>query len=131
MYLVRAGEGDAAVRGITGVSANTIFSDYLSEQGIPFVPIDHELDAAGAVLSGEVDAVMVDHGYAVQKLARYQGLLETAGPRVLLDRGLGIGVRPGSELKDRFDDGLAAMKADGTLNALIVEWLGEDASTFE
>ncbi len=89
------------------------------------------MDAADAALSGEVDAVMVDHGYAVQKLALRRGLLEMAGPRALLDRGLGMGVRPGSELKDKFDDGLAAMKADGTLNALIVQWLGEDASTFE
>ncbi len=131
VYLVRVGEGDAAVRGRIGVSANTIFSDYLSEQGIPFVPLDHDLDVADTVLSGEVDAVMVDHGYAVQKLALRRGLLEMAGPRALLDRGLGMGVRPGSELKDKFDDGLAAMKADGTLNALIVAWLGEDASTFE
>ena len=131
VYLVRAGEGDAALRGRVGVSANTIFSDYLSEQGIPFVSIDHELDVVDAVLSGEVDAVMVDHGYAVQNLAQRQGLLEMAGPRVLLDRGLGMGVRPGSELKDRFDDGLAAMKADGTLNGLIVKWLGEEAATFE
>ena len=131
VYLVRAGEGDAAVRGRVGVSANTIFSDYLSGQGIPFVSLRHELDAADAVLSGEVDAVMVDHGYAVQKLAQRRGLLEMAGPRVLLDRGLGMGVRPGSELKDGFNDALAAMRADGTLNALIVKWLGEDASTFE
>ncbi len=131
VYLVRAGEGNAAVRGRIGVSANTIFSDYLSEQGVPFVSLDHALDAADAVLSGKVDAVMVDHGFAVQKLEQYQGMLEMAGPRVPLDRGLGMGVRSGSELKDRFDDGLAAMKADGTLNALIVEWLGEDAAAFE
>ena len=131
VYLVRAGEGDAAVQGIIGVAANTIFSDYLTEQGTPFVPLAHELDEIGALLTGEADAVMVDHGYAVQKLAQHAGMLEMAGPRVSLDQGLGMGVRPDSELKKKFDDELAAMKADGTLNALIVEWLGEDASTFE
>jgi len=131
VYLVRAGEGDAALQGRIGVSAHTIFSDYLSEQGIPFVPLDHELDAADAALSGEVDAVMVDHGYGVQKLAQHAGLLEMAGPRVLLDQGLGMGVRPGSELKAKLNAGLAEMKADGTLNALIFKWLGEDGSTFE
>lgn len=116
--------------GRIGVSANTIFSEYMAEQGTPVASLDHELDAANALLGGEVDAVMVDHRYAVQKLAQCPGLLEIVGPRVQLDQGLGRGVRPGSELKDRFDERLAAMKADGTLCALIIEWLGAYASTF-
>ena len=40
---------------------------------------------------------------------------------VLLDRGLGIGVRKGSELKPKLDEALASMKADGTVNAVILE----------
>jgi len=50
---------------------------------------------------------------------------------VLLDRGLGIGVRKGSELKGKFDEALASMKADGIVNDLILKWVGPDASTFE
>ncbi len=131
VYLARAGEGDDAVKGRVGASPNTIYSDYFTEQGLEFVVLGQELGSVDAVLSGAVDAVLVDHGYAVQKLAEHGGLLEIVGPRVLLDQGLGVGVRPGSELKDNLDEGLASMKADGTLNALIVEWLGEGASTFE
>ena len=129
--LAVASTGEAALGGRVGVSANTIFSDYLTEAGVEFVSIDHESDAVDAVLRGDVDVVMVDHGYATQKLAQHEGRLEMVGPRVQLDQGLGIGVRSGSELKGKFDQGLASMKADGTLNALIVNWLGEDASTFE
>ena len=50
-------------------------------------------EAVDAVRSGEVDTVLVDHGYTVEKLAIVR-------PAVTLDRGLGIGVRQGSALKD-------------------------------
>ena len=131
MYVARAGEGDEATQGTIGVTANTIYSDHLTELGLPFVPIDISRDAVDAVLNDEVDAVLVDHGYGVKKLAEFEGKLAMVGPSVLLDRGLGIGVRKGSNLKGRLDEALASMKADGTLNALILKWVGEDASTFE
>ena len=84
-----------------------------------------------AVLNDEVDAVLVDHGYGVEKLAEYQGQLAIVGPSVLLDRGLGMGVRKDSKLKERIDEALTSMKADGTLNAIILKWVGEDAATFK
>ena len=131
VYVARYGAGDEAVRGTIGVTANTIYSDYFTEQGAPFVALDGSVDAVDAVLDGEVDAVLVDHGYGVEKLAEHRGRLEIVGPSILLDRGLGIGVRKGSDLEGRLDEALASMKADGTLNALILKWVGEEASTFE
>ena len=131
VYLARAGEGDEAIQGTIGATANTIYSDYFTELGRPFVSLDGEIDLAEAVLNGDVDAGLVDHGYGVEKLAKYEGQLAIVGPTVLLDRGLGIGVRKGSDLKDRLDEALASMKADGALNALILKWVGEDAATFK
>ena len=131
IYLARAGAGDEAVQGAIGATVNTIYSDYFTELGRPFVSLEGEVDGADAVLNGEVDAVLVDHGYGVEKLAEHQGQLAIVGPTVLLDRGLGIGVRKGNDLKSRLDEALASMKADGTLNALIIKWIGEDASTFQ
>ena len=131
VYVAQAGAGDEAVQGRIGASANTIYSDYFTELGTPFVALEGSVDAAEAVLSDQVDVVLVDHGYGVQKIAEHQGRLEIVGPSVLLDRGLGIGVRKGSALKAKLDEALASMKADGTLNAIILKWVGEDASTFE
>ena len=130
IYVARAGEGDEAVQGTIGVSANTIYSDYFTEMGRPFVPLDITTEAIDAVLNDEVDAILVDHGYGVEKLAEHEGQLAIVGPTVLLDRGLGIGVRKGGDLKDKLDEALASMKSDGTLNAIILRWIGEDASTF-
>ena len=134
VYMARAGEGDEAVEGTIGVETNTIYSDYFTELGRPFVPLDESTavtNPVDAVLDGMVDAVLVDHGYAVEKLSEHEGRLAIVGPSVLLDRGLGIGVRKGSELKPKLDEALASMKADGTANALILEWVGADASTFD
>ena len=130
IYLARAGEGDGAVQGTIGVTANTIYSDYFTEMGMPFTSFPGEVDLAEVVLNDEVDAVLVDHGYGVGTLAEHEGQLAIVGPTVTLDRGLGIGVRKGSDLKGRLDDALASMKSDGTLNALITKWIGEEASTF-
>ena len=131
MYLARAGAGEQALEGRLGVMEHTIYSDYLEEQGVAYVPLAGAVDAAAAVLGGEVDAVLVDHGYAVAKLAEHAGRLEAVGPEVRLDRGLGIGVRAGSDLLGALNEALEAMRADGTLNALIRRWLGEEAATFE
>ena len=131
VYVARAGAGDGAVQGTIGSGANNIYSDYLTEQGRAYVAFDDSTDPVEAVLSGKVDVILVDHGYGVKKLAEHEGELEIVGPSVLLDRGLGIGVRMGSELKGRLDEALASMKDDGTLNAIIVRWVGQDASTFE
>ena len=131
MYLARAGAGEQALEGRLGVTEHTIYSDYLEEQGVTYVPLAGAVDAAEAVLAGEVDAVLVDHGYAVAKLAEHEGRLEAVGPRLRLDRGLGMGVRAGSDLLGAFNEALDAMRSDGTLNALIRRWLGDDAATFE
>ena len=132
VYIAMAERGDAAaIEGKIGVTQNTIYSDYLEESGTPHTPLDGSIDAVGAVLSGDVDAVLVDHGYAVAKLDEHEGELAIVGPSVFLDRGLGIGVRKDSELKASLDQSLESMKSDGSLNALIRTWLGEDATTFE
>ena len=131
VYVAGAGAGDEAAQGTIGVTANTIYSDYFTELGRPFVSLDGSIDAVDAVLNGEVDAVLVDHGYGVEKLAEYEGQLAIVGPSILLDRGLGIGVRKDSDLKGSLNEALESMKADGSLNALIIKWVGEDASTFK
>lgn len=131
VYLARAGTGDEALDGTVGVTANTIYSDHFTESGVPFVPIHDSIDIVEPLLSGEVDAVLVAHGYAVDRLAQHQGELAVVGPSLFLDRGLGIGVRPGDDLKRRLDEALATMKADGSLDALIVKWVGQDAARFE
>ena len=105
--------------------------DYFTEQGIPFTEFSIEDDRLEALLNGDIDASLVDHAYAVEKLAEYERRLSVVGPSVLLDRGIGMGVREDSgDLRDKLNKAIAAMKADGSLDELIRKWVGEDAKTF-
>ena len=129
-YLAKVGVGDGALNGTLGANQNTIYSEYFISQGLPFVALDGAMDAVDPLLSGEVDAVLVDHGYAISQLAEHEGKIEIVGPAVQIDRGLGIGVRKSGTLRSELDAALASMKADGTLNTLILNWVGEGAATF-
>jgi len=130
VYLAVASTSDEAVKGRLGAYANTIYSDYFTEQGIEYTEFSDEDDRLAALLNGDIDAMLVDHAYAVDKLAEYEGRLTVVGPSVLLDRGIGIGVRNNNELLAKLNSALASMKTDGSLDALIVKWVGEDAATF-
>ena len=130
VFVVRAGREETVPYGTIGVTANTIYSDYMTESGRLFVPLDGSVDAVDAVLNGQVDAALVDHSYGVAKREEREGLLAIVETSLSLDQGLGIGVRQGSELRGEFDQALASMKSDGSLNELLLKWLGEDAKTF-
>ena len=130
VYLARAGAGDSAAQGRIGAHSSTIHSDYLAETGVAFTAFDDAQVSFDAVLNGDVDAVLVDHAFAVEKVSEFAGRLAIVGPQVELDQGIGIGVRENSDLKGKFDSVIRAMQADGSLNAVILKWVGEDAATF-
>ena len=130
VYLAVAGAGHEAVQGRLGANANTIYSDYFTEKGIPYTEFTEQDDRLEALFNGDIDAILVDHAYAVEKLAEYDGRLAVVGPSVLLDRGIGMGVRENSDLRERLNAVIASMKVDGSLNEFIRKWVGEDASTF-
>ena len=131
VYLARAGTGDEAVQGRLGAYADTIYSDYFTERGIPYTEFSSEDARLEALLNGDIDASLVDHGYAVDKLAEYEGRLTVVGPSVLLDHGIGMGVREDSgDLREKLNEAMASMKEDESLNELIRKWVGEDAKTF-
>ncbi len=130
VYLAVAGAGDEAVEGRLGAYANTIYSDYFTERGIAYIEFSDEDDRLAPLLNGDIDAMLVDHAYATDKLSEYKGRLTVVGPSVLLGRGIGMGVRKDNDLLAKLNSALAEMKSDGTLNDLIRKWVGEDASTF-
>ena len=73
----------------------------------------------------------MDHAHAVERLAEYEGRLAVVGPSVLLDRDIGMGVHEDSgDLREKLNEAIASVKADGSLNELIRKWVGEDAKTF-
>ena len=131
VYFAQAGAGDEVVTGKLAAQVSTIQASYLSESGATLVEYELAPDLVSAVLNGDVDAALVDLGFALDSIANSQERLALVGPKVILDAGIGIGIREGdSQLKDKLDRAIAAMKEEGSLNALIKKWLGPDAETF-
>ncbi|MBL8597083.1 MAG: transporter substrate-binding domain-containing protein [Devosia sp.] len=70
--------------------------------------------------AGNLDAILADKSYLQETVAGSSGALELTGPEIEIGGGVGIGMRQAdTELTAKFDAALTAMKADGTLDALI------------
>ena len=131
VYMALAGAGNEAVDGTVAAQVATIHADYLSESGATFVEYELAEELVEAVLTGEVDAALVDREFAQDSIAENGDRLIVVGSDVILDSGIGIGVREtDGELKDKLDRAIDSMKDDGTLNDLIRQWFDEDAETF-
>ena len=131
VYIALTGADDEAFDGRVAAQVATIHADHLSESGATLVEYELAEELVTAVLGGEVDAALVDREFAHENMAAHEGKLTVVGPNVPLDSGTGIGVREDDEeLKEKLDGAIAAMKEDGSLNALIRKWFDEDADTF-
>jgi polar amino acid transport system substrate-binding protein len=77
--------------------------------------------AVQALLNGDVRGVVIDAVPADAFAAQYAGQL-VVEIRGLGEDPLGLVFQIGSELVDAFDEGLALITADGTLDALKLKW---------
>ncbi len=130
VYIARAGAGDDAAQGIVAAMEETIYSDYFRSIGREYVGFENSPSSVDALLSGEIDAILVDRGFAIERITETEGQFAIVGPEVSLGQGLGIGIREDSPLRERFNEAIESMKEDGTLNDLLRKWVGEDSDTF-
>ena len=131
VYVALAGAGDEVIDGKVAAQVATVQSGYLSESGATLLEYELAGEVFSAVLSGEADAALVDLEFAHEGMSENGEKLTIVGPEVMLDSGVGVGVREDdSELKDKLDRAIDAMKEDGSLNVLIKKWLGADANIF-
>jgi polar amino acid transport system substrate-binding protein len=109
----------------------TIQAGYLAEQGYTLVEYATPDETIAAVRNGEAVAVFADKDYLVPFQAESNGELAFAGEDISLGGGVGLGIRESdTELKGKLDAAIQSMKDDGTLNAMIKEWFGENALVF-
>ena len=131
VYIALAGAGAEAVEGRVAAQVATVHADYLSGSGATLFEYELAEELVEAILGGEADAALVDLEFAHVSMAENGGILTVVGPEVMLDSGIGVGLREeDSRLKDKLDRAIDAMKEDGSLNALIKKWFDQDAETF-
>ncbi len=115
---------------VVAAQTNTIQSGYIAEQeGVTLIEFATPDETVAAVRNGEADAVFADGDFLLPIAAEDGDLMVILDP-VQLGGGVGMGLREGDELIAAFDAAIDSMKEDGTLNALIVEWFGDEAETW-
>lgn len=123
---------DADITGAVAAQTNTIQAGYVAETGATLIEFATGEEAIAAVRNGEAEAVFADRDFLVPFERDAADLVWVEGQdRVVVGEGLGIGMRQSdTELKARFDAAIAEMRADGSLDAMISKWLGDESMTF-
>ncbi|MCR8549858.1 transporter substrate-binding domain-containing protein [Salipiger sp. P9] len=122
---------DADLSGVVAAQTSTLQAGYISESGATLLEFATADEIVAALRNGEADAVFFDTDYLAPIVEESAGELIFVGEPVVLGRGTGMGIRESdTELKDKFDAAITSMKADGSLNTLLVKWFGEDTDTY-
>ncbi|MGA1759650.1 MAG: transporter substrate-binding domain-containing protein [Paracoccaceae bacterium] len=107
--------------GVIAAQASTIQASYIAQSGATLIEFATPEETIAAVRNGEADAVLADRAY-LEPIAAEGGDLVILEQNVLIGGGVGMGIRKSdTELRDKFTAAIESMKADGTLNALIVK----------
>jgi polar amino acid transport system substrate-binding protein len=115
---------------VIAAQTNTIQAGYIAaETGATLIEFATPDETVAAVRNGEADAVFADGDYLLPIAAEDSDLMIILDP-VQLGGGVGMGMREGDERLEAFNAAITSMKEDGTLNALILEWFGEEAATW-
>ncbi len=116
--------------GVIAAQSSTIQASHIAEMdGATLLEFATPEETVAAVRNGEADAVLADKAYLLP-LAEAESELSIVGDDILIGGGIGAGVRQSdTELRDKLTAAIQSMKEDGSLNALIKEWL-PDSATF-
>lgn len=128
---VGAADGADWENGVVAAQTATIQAGHIAEGGATLVEFATPEETVAAVRNGEADAVFADRDYLAPLVEASGGDLTFIGPDVPLGGGVGMGLRESdTELKEKFDAAITSMKEDGTLNAMLVKWFGEDTAQY-
>ena len=117
--------------GVIAAQTGTIQAAYVAESGATLVEFATADETIAAVKNGEADAVLADSDFLKPIVDESNGELVIVGDPVSIGGGVGMGLRESdTELKEKFNAAIQSMKDDGSLNALIKKWFGDDAATF-
>ncbi|WP_116132228.1 transporter substrate-binding domain-containing protein [Tropicimonas sp. IMCC34043] len=112
--------------GVIAAQTGTIQASHVVDTGATLLEFPTPDETVAAVRNGEADAVMADKDFLVPVVD--EGDLVFVGDDIPLGGGIGMAFRQSDpELMAKFDTAIQSMKDDGTMNTLIIKWLGEDS----
>ena len=117
--------------GVIAVQTGTVQASYIAETGATMLEFPNIDQVFAAVRNGAADAGFGDHE-VMRPFVEDSNDLVFVGEQVILDEGIGVGVRQSdTELREKLDAAITAMKEDGSLNELIRKHFGDDSQTYE
>ena len=117
--------------GVVAAQTATIQAAHVAEGGAALLEFATPEETVAAVRNGEADAVFADFDYLMPLVEASGGELMVVGEPVPLGGGVGAGIRESdTELREALDAAITSMKEDGSLDALLVEWFGEETQTY-
>lgn len=107
-----------------GTTGDIFASDY-EEQGSTIERFNKGNDAVQALLQGKIDCVMIDEQPAKAFVANTTGLKILEEPFAEEDYAICVS-KDNAELTAKINEALAQLKADGTLDNIIKNYIGDD-----
>jgi polar amino acid transport system substrate-binding protein len=131
IYLALSADANIGEGGVVAAQTGTIQAGHVAESGATLLEFATVDETVAAVRNGEADAAFGDIESLKPMIDGSGGELAMAGEPVPLGGGVGIGLRDSDEaLKAKMNDAITAMKADGTLNAMLEKWFGANVNKF-
>jgi len=117
--------------GVVAAQTGTIQSAHITTTGATLLEFATPDETVAAVRNGEADAVLSDKDFLIPLVEDSNGDMVFVGDDIPLGGGIGMAFRKSDpEMRGKFDAAIQSMKDDGTLNELIIKWLGEDSPRF-
>lgn len=131
-YMALAGtDHEVMESGVIAAQSNTMQASMVSDTAATLIEFPTADETIAAVRNGTADAVLADRDFLVTYVNESNGELEFLATVPSPGAGVSIGLRQSdAELRATFDAAIDSMKADGSLNALLVQWFGEEVPQF-
>ncbi len=131
-YMALAGtDPEVMENGVIAAQSATIQSSMVADTSATLIEFPTPDETIAAVRNGTADAVLADRDFLVTFVEESNGELEFLAIVPSPGQGVSIGVRQSDdELRATLNAAIDEMKADGSLNALLVQWFGEEIAQF-
>jgi len=132
-YMALAGTDPAVIEsGVIAAQSNTVQSGMVADTAATLIEFPTPDETIAAVRSGVADAVLADRDFLLTYQRDSGGELEFLATVMPPGQGVSMGVRQSDDdLRATFNAAIDSMKADGSLNALLVQWFGDDVPLFD
>ena len=132
-YMALAGTDAGVIEsGVIAAQSNTVQSGMVAETDATLIEFPTPDETIAAVRSGVADAVLADRDFLMTYFADAAGEFEFLATVMPPGQGVSMGTRQSDdELRATFNAAIDEMKADGSLNALLVQWFGDETPLFE